>query len=149
MEEIKFAIKLECTQGSEGYPLVSVSVADKEYWTGQVVGTVLIEFTANVTLESKFDLVIDFAGNDISKYILDDNGLPTNASTLSIIDIMLDGIDLGGGITLHDASKVFVDPSETQLYANSPLEKCLDFSCKAKWVLPLASPVYIWLLENL
>jgi len=147
MEEITFKINLECTQGPDGYPPISISVADTTYWSGKVIDTDVIEFTAKVAQDTDFYLVIDFEGNDAKKYKLDSAGFPTNASVLTIIDIVVDDIRLGE--VIYNLCELIVDPSEKYLEDDIATENCLDFSIKAKWTLPLAAPVYIWLLQNL
>ena len=143
MEDIKLEIKL-LSNAIDRCPNVKISIDDTEYFSGEVLGEHVATFTARVS--DKFNLNINFAGNDSRDFILDDQGMPTNSTMITIDSVKLEGIDVTE--IVYKNSVYTIDPSEK--YVNKyQLEECMDFSFCGVWTVSVQSPVYIWMLENL
>ena len=152
MENIEFELELGCTEGPDGYPLVKIGTRsfdpfqENVYWQGNIVDTGTVKFSADID-DGEFELFVDFQGNPTDKLIVDKNtGLPTNAGVLSIKKISVDDIALEH---IFYTNSIF-NVDESEIYVEDKVQKeCIDFGNKGVWLLPLNSPVYIWLLENL
>lgn len=143
MEKLNFKIKL-LSNAVDTCPDVRVLLDDKEYFSGPVFGEETVEFDAEI--DNNFTLNVEFAGNDPKNFILDRNGLPTNSIEITVENILLEGIDIRD--MAYNLSQFQVDPSEKYI-ENYTLTECMDFGFKGVWTLPIESPVYIWILENL
>ena len=143
MEELNFKIKLS-SNAVDACPGVRVLLDDKEYFSGTVFGEETVEFDAEV--DKDFDINVEFAGNDPKNYILDDNGIPTNSVSIQVDEIHIDGIDIKE--IAYNLSRFNIDSSEKYIEEYT-IEQCMDFGFKGVWTLPIESPVYIWILENL
>ena len=143
MEELNFKIKL-LSNAVDACPGVRVLLDDKEYFSGTVFGEEIVEFDAEI--DDDFDLNIEFAGNDPKNFILDNDGMPTNSVIIQVDEIHIDGIDIKE--IAYSLSQFNIDPSEKYIEEYT-IEQCMDFDFKGVWTLPIETPVYIWILENL
>lgn len=143
MEELNFKIKI-LSNAVDTCPDLRVLLDDKEYFSGTVFGEETIEFNAEVS--DDFDLNVEFAGNDPRNFILDSDGMPTNSVTITISEVSIEGIDIID--IAYDKSTFTIDSTEKYIEEYT-LEQCMDFGFKGVWTLPIESPVYIWILENL
>jgi hypothetical protein len=152
MENIEFELELGCTEGPDGYPDVKIGIithdpfVENVYWQGKIEGDKLVKFNADIE-EGDFDLFIDFEGNPTDKLIVDKStGKSTNEGVLSIKKISVDNIALDH---IFYTNSIF-NVDESEIYVEDKVQKeCIDFGNKGVWLLPLNSPVYVWLLENL
>jgi hypothetical protein len=143
MEELTFKVKL-LSNAVDTCPGVRVLLGDKEYFSGTVFCEETIEFNAEVS--DDFDLNVEFAGNDPRNFILDSDGMPTNSVTITISEVSIEGIDVID--IAYDKSTFTIDSAEKYI-ENYILTNCMNFGFKGVWTLPIESPVYIWILENL
>jgi len=143
MEELNFKIKL-LSNAVDICPGIRVLLNNREYFNGTIFGEKIIEFDAEI--DDDFDLNIEFAGNDPKNFILDNDGMPTNSVIIQVDEIHIDGIDIKE--IAYSLSQFNIDPSE-QYIENYTLPKCMDFGFKGVWTLPIETPIYIWILENL
>ena len=143
MEELNFKIKL-LSNAVDICPDIRVLLDDKEYFSGRVFGEETIEFDTEV--DDDFTLNVEFAGNDPRNFILDSDGMPTNSVNITISELLVEGVNIND--IAYEMASFNIDPSEKYI-ENYTLTNCMDFGFKGVWTLPIESPVYIWILENL
>ena len=143
MEELNLKIKLS-SNATDICPVVRILLDDKEYFSGPVFGEETVEFDAEI--DDDFTLNVEFAGNDPRKLILDSNGMPTNSVTITISELSIEGVNITE--IAYDKSTFTIDSHEKYIEEYT-IKQCLDFGHKGMWTLPIESPVYIWILENL
>jgi len=143
MEELNFKIKL-LSNAVDICPDIRVLLDDKEYFSGRVFGEETIEFDTEV--DDDFALNLEFAGNDPRNFILDSDGMPTNSVSIKLSEIHIDDINITD--IAYEMSSFNIDLSEKYIEEYT-IEQCMDFGFKGVWTLPIESPVYIWILENL
>tara|TARA_A100000164_G_scaffold224568_1_gene199059 strand:+ start:282 stop:713 length:432 start_codon:yes stop_codon:yes gene_type:complete len=143
MEELLYEIKL-LSNTMDNCPQVKISINDTEYFCGQILGEEIVTFKSFTS--DNFKLNIEYAGNNPKTYILDDQGLPTNAITVIIDTIKIEGIDITN--IAYTKSVYNIDPNEKYI-VDYKRERCMDLGPRGVWILPIGSPVYIWMLENL
>lgn len=143
MEELNFKIKL-LSNAVDTCPAVRVLLDDKEYFNGTVFGEETIEFDAEI--DDDFTFRVEFEGNDPRNFILDSDGMPTNSVNIEVNEIRIDDIDIKE--IAYNLSQFNIDPSEPYIDKYT-LTNCMDFGLKGVWTLPIETPVYIWMLENL
>ena len=143
MEELNFKIKL-LSNAVDICPGVRVLLDDKEYYSGTIFGEEIVEFNAEI--DDDFTLNVEFEGNDPRNFILDSDGMPTNSVNITISEILVEGVNIND--IAFEMASFNIDPSEKYI-ENYTLTNCMDFGFKGVWTLPIESPVYIWILENL
>lgn len=143
MEELNFKIKL-LSNAVDICPGVRVLLDNKEYFSGTIFGEETVEFDAEI--DDDFTFNVEFAGNDPKNFILDSNGMPTNSVNIQVNEIHVDDINITD--IAYEMSSFNIDPSEKYI-ENYTLTECMDFGFKGVWTLPITTPVYIWILENL
>lgn len=143
MEELNFKIKL-LSNAVDICPGVRVLLDNKECFSGTIFGEETVEFDAEI--DDDFTFNVEFAGNDPKNFILDSNGMPTNSVNIQVNEIHVDDINITD--IAYEMSSFNIDPSEKYI-ENYTLTECMDFGFKGVWTLPITTPVYIWILENL
>ena len=143
MEELNLKIKLS-SNATDICPVVRILLDDKEYFSGPVFGEETVEFDAEI--DDDFTINVEFAGNDPRKLILDSDGMPTNSVTITISELSIEGVNITE--IAYDKSTFTIDSHEKYIEEYT-INQCLDFGHKGMWTLPIESPVYIWILENL
>ena len=143
MEKLDFEIKL-LSNTTTLCPEVRVGIDDITYFAGEVLEEEVIKFTADISNE--FNLQISYAGNNPLELILDDEGMPTNSVQITVDSIQIEGIDITE--IAYNNSKFIVD--DTEKYIDQyEITECMDLGLHGVWTVPIQSPVYIWMLENL
>ena len=143
MEELDFEIKL-LSNTIDNCPSIKIGIDSTEYFNGEVLGEQTVKFSASVL--DNFNLNIDYAGNNPADLILNDEGMPINAVTVTVDSVKIEGIDVTEIAFNH--SKFNIDPNEKYI-EDYQLEECMELGPRGVWTMPIQSPVYIWILENL
>ena len=143
MEELDFEIKL-LSNTIDNCPSIKIGIDSTEYFNGEVLGEQTVKFSASVL--DNFNLNIDYAGNNPADLILNDEGMPINSVIVTVDSVKIEGIDVTEIAFNH--SKFNIDPNEKYI-EDYQLEECMDLSHHGVWTMPMQSPVYIWILENL
>ena len=143
MEKLDFEIKL-ISNTTTLCPEVRVGIDHIDYFAGEILDEEVVKFTASVA--DNFNLHVKFAGNDPKKLILDDQGMPTNSVQIAVDNIKIEGIDITQ--IAYNTSKYNINSMEKYI-KEYQLTECMDFSFCGVWTVPIQSPVYIWMLENL
>ena len=143
MEELDFEIKL-LSNTIDNCPSIKIGIDSTEYFNGEVLGEQTVKFSASVL--DNFNLNIDYAGNNPADLILNDEGMPINAVTVTVDSVKIEGIDVTE--IAYNHSKFNIDPNEKYI-EDYQLEECMELGPRGVWTMPMQSPVYIWILENL
>tara|TARA_R110000796_G_scaffold26737_6_gene73931 strand:+ start:1899 stop:2330 length:432 start_codon:yes stop_codon:yes gene_type:complete len=143
MEELDFEIKL-LSNTIDNCPSIKIGIDSTEYFNGEVLGEQTVKFSASVL--DNFNLNIDYAGNNPADLILNDEGMPINAVTVTVDSVKIEGIDVTE--IAYNHSKFNIDPNEKYI-EDYQLEECMELGPRGVWTMPIQSPVYIWILENL
>jgi len=143
MEELDFEIKL-LSNTIDNCPSIKIGIDSTEYFNGEVLGEQTVKFSASVL--DNFNLNIDYAGNNPADLILNDEGMPINSVIVTVDSVKIEGIDVTEIAFNH--SKFNIDPNEKYI-EDDQLEECMELGPRGVWTMPIQSPVYIWILENL
>jgi len=143
MEELDFEIKL-LSNTIDNCPSIKIGIDSTEYFNGEVLGEQTVKFSASVL--DNFNLNIDYAGNNPADLILNDEGMPINSVIVTVDSVKIEGIDVTEIAFNH--SKFNIDPNEKYI-EDYQLEECMELGPRGVWTMPIQSPVYIWILENL
>jgi len=143
MEELDFEIKL-LSNTIDNCPSIKTGIDSTEYFNGEVLGEQTVKFSASVL--DNFNLNIDYAGNNPADLILNDEGMPINSVIVTVDSVKIEGIDVTEIAFNH--SKFNIDPNEKYI-EDYQLEECMELGPRGVWTMPIQSPVYIWILENL
>ena len=143
MEELDFEIKL-LSNTIDNCPSIKIGIDSTEYFNGEVLGEQTVKFSASVL--DNFNLNIDYAGNNPADLILNEQGMPINAVTVTVDSVKIEGIDVTE--IAYNHSKFNIDPNEKYI-EDYQLEECMELGPRGVWTMPIQSPVYIWILENL
>jgi len=143
MEELDFEIKL-LSNTIDNCPSIKIGIDSTEYFNGEVLGEQTVKFSASVL--DNFNLNIDYAGNNPADLILNDEGMPINSVIVTVDSVKIEGIDVTEIAFNH--SKFNIDPNEKYI-EDYQLEECMELGPRGVWTMPMQSPVYIWILENL
>jgi hypothetical protein len=143
MEELDFEIKL-LSNTIDNCPSIKIGIDSTEYFNGEVLGEQTVKFSASVL--DNFNLNIDYAGNNPADLILNDEGMPINSVIVTVDSVKIEGIDVTE--IAYNHSKFNIDPNEKYI-EDYQLEECMELGPRGVWTMPMQSPVYIWILENL
>lgn len=143
MEELDFEIKL-LSNTIDNCPSIKIGIDSTEYFNGEVLGEQTVKFSASVL--DNFNLNIDYAGNNPADLILNEQGMPINSVIVTVDSVKIEGIDVTEMAYNH--SKFNIDPNEKYI-EDYQLEECMELGPRGVWTMPMQSPVYIWILENL
>ena len=143
MEEMDFEIKL-LANTIDNCPSIKIGIDSTEYFNGEVLGEQTVKFSASVL--DNFNLNIDYAGNNPADLILNEQGMPINAVTVTVDSVKIEGIDVTE--IAYNHSKFNIDPNEKYI-EDYQLEECMELGPRGVWTMPIQSPAYIWILENL
>tara|TARA_R110000822_G_scaffold263234_2_gene387539 strand:+ start:571 stop:1002 length:432 start_codon:yes stop_codon:yes gene_type:complete len=143
MEELDFEIKL-LSNTIDNCPSIKIGIDSTEYFNGEVLGEQTVKFSASVL--DNFNLNIDYAGNNPADLILNEQGMPINSVIVTVDSVKIEGIDVTQMAYNH--SKFNIDPNEKYI-EDYQLEECMELGPRGVWTMPMQSPVYIWILENL
>jgi hypothetical protein len=143
MEELDFEIKL-LSNTIDNCPSIKIGIDSTEYFNGEVLGEQTVKFSASVL--DNFNLNIDYAGNNPADLILNEQGMPINSVIVTVDSVKIEGIDVTEIAFNH--SKFNIDPNEKYI-EDYQLEECMELGPRGVWTMPMQSPVYIWILENL
>ena len=143
MEELDFEIKL-LSNTIDNCPSIKIGIDSTEYFNGEVLGEQTVKFSASVL--DNFNLNIDYAGNNPADLILNDEGMPINSVIVTVDSVKIEGIDVTEIAFNH--SKFNIDPNEKYI-EDDQLEECMELGPRGVWTMPIQSPAYIWILENL
>ena len=143
MEELDFEIKL-LSNTIDNCPSIKIGIDSTEYFNGEVLGEQTVKFSASVL--DNFNLNIDYAGNNPADLILNDEGMPINSVIVTVDSVKIEGIDVTEIAFNH--SKFNIDPNGEYI-EDDQLEECMELGPRGVWTMPIQSPVYIWILENL
>lgn len=143
MEELDFEIKL-LSNTIDNCPSIKIGIDSTEYFNGEVLGEQTVKFSASVL--DNFNLNIDYAGNNPADLILNDEGMPINSVIVTVDSVKIEGIDVTE--IAYNHSKFNIDPNEKYI-EDYQLEECMELGPRGVWTMPIQSPAYIWILENL
>jgi len=127
------------------FGVLSAGVNETEY----------VEFESSLT-EGPQSLEIELLNKGYGDTMTDENGEIISDFLLNIDSIEIDEIDLGTlKWTLSEYYPIYPRDYVNHVLAetgNKPdevVKSCVNMGWNGKWTLPLESPFYIWLLENL
>lgn len=155
-ENLKFKIVLFSTFWDRK-PTCEISIDDKCYWSGEVLGTKekpdVIEFTHPCEEGKEHKLILNRQGKDRKQTIIN-NGKIEKDQLLHIESIEIDEIDIGSLVYEGVYQPEYPEPwASQQRSAGKQLQETLknvtQMGHNGKWTFTFTSPFYMWLLENL
>lgn len=137
--------KISCHVAADAPGLIlSVKIDDRVSWQGDPCGGQAVAIDINDD-EAEHVLVFELSGKTSDHTKVDDTGTITQDVIVSIGDICFDEIKLGHlmceqAVYKHDFNGTGL-PTEEKFYGT--------MGCNGTVTLKFATPVYLWLLENM
>ena len=156
-EKLKFRLELYATMWDKP-PIAEIKLNDKSYFKADVSGTeqdpTTVEFEAELTDGSEYNLIIDRSGKGKSQTIVNEKGDILKDQLLHIKSIEIDEIDIGALVYEGVYTPDYPEPWATQQRkANVELPESFknvtQMGHDGQWKFTFSSPFYMWLLENL
>ena len=156
-EKLKFRLELYATMWDKP-PVAEIKLNDKSYFKADVSGTeqdpTTVEFEAELTDGSEYNLIIDRSGKVKSQTIVNEKGDILKDQLLHIKSIEIDEIDIGALVYEGVYTPDYPEPWATQQRkANAELPESFknvtQMGHNGQWKFTFSSPFYMWLLENL
>ena len=156
-EKLKFRLELYATMWDKP-PVAEIKLNDKSYFKADVSGTeqdpTTVEFEAELTDGSEYNLIIDRSGKVKSQTIVNEKGDILKDQLLHIKSIEIDEIDIGALVYEGVYTPDYPEPWATQQRkANTELPESFknvtQMGHNGQWKFTFSSPFYMWLLENL
>ena len=156
-EKLKFRLELYATMWDKP-PVAEIKLNDKSYFKSDVIGTeqdpTTVEFEAELTDGSDYNLIIDRSGKGKSQTIVNEKGDILKDQLLHIKSIEIDEIDIGALVYEGVYTPNYPEPWATQQRKNNvelpeSFKNVTQMGHDGQWKFTFASPFYMWLLENL
>jgi len=156
-EKLKFRLELYATMWDKP-PVAEIKLNDKSYFKSDVIGTeqdpTTVEFEAELTDGSDYNLIIDRSGKGKSQTIVNEKGDILKDQLLHIKSIEIDEIDRDALVYEGVYTPNYPEPWATQQRKNNvelpeSFKNVTQMGHDGQWKFTFASPFYMWLLENL
>jgi hypothetical protein len=156
-EKLKFKLELYATMWDQP-PVVDIKLNSKSYFKSEITSTeqdpTVIEFEAELTEGSEYNLIIDRSGKRKNQTVLDDKGAIIKDQLLHIKGIEIDEIDIGALVYEGVYTPKYPEPWATQQRESGQdlkdsFKNVTQMGFDGEWKFTFSSPFYMWLLENL
>ena len=156
-EKLKFKIELYATTWDKP-PVAEIKLNSKSYFKSEITSTeqdpTKIEFEAELTEESEYNLIIQRSGKTNNQTVVNEKGDILKDQLLHIKSIEIDEIDIGALVYEGVYTPEYPEPWATQQRESSQdlkdsFKNVTMMGFNGKWKFTFQSPFYMWLLENL
>jgi len=139
-------------------PVAEVKLNSKSYFKSEITGTeqdpIVIEFEAELTEESEYNLIIERSGKGKNQTVLNDKREIIKDQLLHIKSIEIDEIDIGPLVYEGVYTPKYPEPWATQQRESGndlkdSFKNVTQMGFNGAWKFTFSSPFYMWLLENL
>ena len=156
-EKLKFKLELYATMWDQP-PVAEIKLNSKSYFKSEIRGTeqdpTVIEFVAELTEDSEYNLIIERSGKGKNQTVLDGKGEIIKDQLLHIKGIEIDEIDIGALVYEGVYTPKYPEPWATQQRESGndlkdSFKNVTKMGFDGTWNFKFGSPFYMWLLENL
>ena len=156
-EKLKFKLELYATMWDKP-PVAEIRLNSKTYFKSEITGTeqdpTVIEFEAEVTEESEYNLIIERSGKGKNETVINEKGDILKDQLLHIKGIEIDEIDIGALVYEGVYTPEYPEPWATQQRESGndlkdSFKNVTQMGFDGEWNFKFTSPFYMWLLENL
>ena len=156
-EKLKFKLELYATMWDQP-PVAEIKLDSKSYFHAEITGTeqnpTVVEFEAELTEGSEYNLIIERSGKNKNQTVLNDKGEIIKDQLLHIKSIGMDDIDIGALVYEGVYTPVYPEPWATQQRESGQdlkdsFKNVTQMGFNGTWSFRFGSPFYMWLLENL
>jgi hypothetical protein len=156
-EKLKFKLELYATMWDKP-PVAEIKLNSKSFFKSEITSTeqdpTTIEFEAELTEGSEYNLIIERSGKDKKQTVINEKGDILKDQLLHIKSIEIDEIDIGALVYEGVYTPEYPEPWATQQRESSndlrdSFKNVTKMGFNGTWNLKFASPFYMWLLENL
>jgi len=156
-EKLKFKLELYAKMWDKP-PVAEIKLNSKSYFKSEITSTeqdpTTIEFEAELTEESEYNLIIERSGKGKNQTVLDQQGNITKDQMLYIKSISIDEIDIGALVYEGVYTPKYPEPWATQQRESGQdlkdsFKNVTQMGFNGEWKFTFSAPFYMWLLENL
>ena len=156
-EKLKFKLELYATMWDKP-PVAEIKLNSKSYFKSDITGTeqdpTVIEFEAELTEDSEYNLIIERSGKGKNQTVLDNKGAIIKDQLLHINSIEIDEIEIGALVYEGQYTPEYPEPWATQQRESGQdlkdsFKNVTKMGFNGTWNFKFKSPFYLWLLENL
>ena len=156
-EKLKFRLELYATMWDRP-PIAQIKLDDKTFIQSEITGTedkpTLIEFEAELTEESEYNLIIVRSGKTNNQTVVNEKGDILKDQLLHLKSIEIDEIDIGALVYEGVYTPDYPQPWATQqresgVDIKESFKNVTSMGFNGEWKFTFGSPFYMWLLENL
>ena len=156
-EKLKFKLELYATMWDKP-PVAEIKLNSKSYFKSEITGTeqdpTVIEFEAELTEESEYNLIIERSGKGKNQTVINEKGDILKDQLLHIKGIEIDEIDIGALVYEGVYTPEYPEPWATQQRESGndlkdSFKNVTQMGFNGEWKFTFSSPFYMWLLENL
>jgi len=156
-EKIKFKLELYATMWDQP-PVAEIKLNSKSYFKSEIIGKeenpTVIEFEAELTEGSEYNLIIERSGKGKNQTVINEKGDILKDQLLHIKTIEVDEIDIGALVYEGEYTPKYPEPWATQQRESGndlkdSFKNVTKMGFNGTWNFKFESPFYMWLLENL
>ena len=156
-EKLKFKLELYATMWDQP-PVAEIKLNSKSYFKSEITSTehepTKIEFEAELSEESEYNLIIERSGKTTKQTIVNEKGDILKDQLLHIKSIEIDEIDIGSLVYEGVYTPEYPEPWATQQRESGQdlkdsFKNVTNMGFNGEWKFTFSSPFYMWLLENL
>jgi hypothetical protein len=156
-EKLKFRLELYATMWDQP-PIAEVKINSKSYFKSEITSTeqepTVIEFQAELTEGSEYNMIIERSGKGKNQTVLNDRGEIIKDQLLNIKSIEIDDINIGQLVYEGVYTPKYPEPWATQQRESGndlkdSFKNVTQMGFDGEWNFKFTSPFYMWLLENL
>ena len=156
-EKLKFKLELYATMWDQP-PVAEIKINSKSYFNSEITSTeqnpTIIEFEAELTEESEYNLIIERSGKGKNQTVINEKGDILKDQLLHIKSIEIDEIDIGPLVYEGVYTPKYPEPWATQQRESGhdlkdSFKNVTQMGFNGEWKFTFSSPFYMWLLENL
>ena len=139
-------------------PVAEIKINSKSYFNSEITSTeqnpTIIEFEAELTEESEYNLIIERSGKGKNQTVINEKGDILKDQLLHIKSIEIDEIDIGPLVYEGVYTPKYPEPWATQQRESGhdlkdSFKNVTQMGFNGEWKFTFSSPFYMWLLENL
>jgi len=156
-EKLKFKLELYATMWDKP-PVAEIKLNSKSYFKSEIIGKeenpTVIEFEAELTEGSEYNLIIERSGKGKNQTVINEKGDILKDQLLHIKTIEVDEIDIGALVYEGEYTPKYPEPWATQQRESGndlkdSFKNVTKMGFNGTWNFKFESPFYMWLLENL
>ena len=156
-EKLKFKLELYATMWDQP-PVAEIKLNSKSYFKSEITSTeqdpTVLEFEAELTEDSEYNLIIERSGKGINQTVINKEGEILKDQLLHIKSIEIDEIDIGALVYEGMYTPEYPEPWATQQRESGndlkdAFKNVTKMGFNGTWNFKFKSPFYMWLLENL